>query len=158
AALTQATFDMRERAVLRHTDNITGIDFSPDGHTLATASWDGTARLWDTDTGEERASLEHEGVVESAAFSPDGRTLATASRDGKAQLWDAATGQQRTSLQHQTQYVREAVFSPDGRILAIRFDEYGSSSSLSRHPVRLVDPATGTDFAVLEHPDSINSI
>jgi WD40 repeat protein len=158
AALTQATFDMRERAVLRHMDSINGIDFSPDGHTLATASWDGTARLWDTDTGQERASLDHEGVVESVAFSPDGRTLATASRDGKAQLWDVATGQQRTSLQHRTQYVRGAVFSPDGRILAIRSDEYASSSSPSRYPVRLLDAATGTDFAVLEHPDSINSI
>jgi WD40 repeat protein len=31
-----------------HTNNVTGVAFSSDGHSLATASADSTARLWET--------------------------------------------------------------------------------------------------------------
>ena len=52
----------------------------------------------------------------------------------------------------------EAVFSPDGRILAVKSDEYASAPSPSRYLVRLLDATTGTEFAVLEHPDGMNTI
>jgi dipeptidyl aminopeptidase/acylaminoacyl peptidase len=51
--------------------------FSLDGRTLATASRDGYARLWDVDTGQQRAVLRYEGKVADIAFLPDGRTAVT---------------------------------------------------------------------------------
>ena len=33
-----------------HTARVASVDFSPDGSTLATGSWDGAARLWNMDS------------------------------------------------------------------------------------------------------------
>ena len=52
-----------------------------------TASWDGTARIWDAENGNEFAVLKgHTGRVFSAAFSGDGKRVVTASDDTTARL------------------------------------------------------------------------
>ena len=70
--------------------------FSPDDKMLATASFDGTARL------ENTATLSQVGIsitadssrIYSVAFSPKGTILATGSADGTARLWDTDTHRQ----------------------------------------------------------------
>ena len=70
-----------------HSDQVLAVRFSPDGKTLATASSDGTAKLWQLD-GSLITTLEgHSDWVNEVRFSPDGKTLATASLDGTAKLW-----------------------------------------------------------------------
>ncbi len=41
--------------------------------TVATASADSTARVWDSQSGEEIVRLNHDSVVNAVSFSPDGQ-------------------------------------------------------------------------------------
>jgi len=107
--------------LLGHTDAVHSFSVSPDGKTLATASFDGSARLWDTATGEPVGEpfIGHAGRVLFAAFSPDGRTLATGATDAKVLLWDVPTHTQLGGpLVGHSNWVRVAEFSDDGKTLA----------------------------------------
>jgi WD40 repeat protein len=102
--------------LLRHSDQVHFVAFSPDGRTAVTSSPDGTARLWDADTGEPRgAPLRHEGGVMQVAFSPDSRLVITASLDRTARLWEVGGGRPRGEPLRHRGPVRSVAFSPDGR-------------------------------------------
>jgi hypothetical protein len=108
-----------------HTSSVRSVVFSPDRRTLATASYDHTARLWDVHDPHQPHSLAtltgHTNYVNSVVFSPDGRTLATASDDRTAWLWDVHDPSQphplATLIGH-TGAVYSVVFSPDGNTVA----------------------------------------
>jgi WD40 repeat protein len=75
--------------VLRgHQDQVTALAFTPDGRTLASASWDRTVRLWNLAAGVEVAVLSgHSGKVQALAFSPIGQVLASGTDKGEVLLW-----------------------------------------------------------------------
>ncbi|MCE9604822.1 MAG: protein kinase [Planctomycetia bacterium] len=86
---------------------------------LATASRDGTVKLWDAATGAPRATLSgHERHVLALDFSPDGKTLAAGDDAGCLILWDVATARPRHTLRGHAQGIYDVAFSPDGRVVA----------------------------------------
>lgn len=87
-------------AASRHKEFILSIDISPDGSKLATASRDGTARVWNSDSGRSLIDpLSHNGEVQLVRFGPDGKLLATAgSLDRLVKVWNVADGTLRCTL------------------------------------------------------------
>jgi len=115
--------------------------FSPDGQWVATASLDGTARVWEVMKGRVVAVLAgHTAVVNAIAFSPDGRWVVTASGDNTARVWDVGTGSTVAVFRGHTAEVRSAAFSPDGnRVVTASLDE----------TARVWEAATGREVLVL---------
>ena len=98
-----------------HTDRVVSVAFSPDG-TLASGSWDGTARLWNIETRRQEARLQqgsHDARVSSVAFSPEGNILAAVSTS--TGLWDVVTEQRIANLRGVGQ-PSAAAFSPSGTL------------------------------------------
>jgi WD40 repeat protein/serine/threonine protein kinase len=92
----------RLRDCLDHQGAVRSVAWDPAGRSIATASDDASARLWNPETGQPVGHpLVHAGPVLTLAYSPDGKTLATASQDQTARLWNAASGlAQGEAMQH----------------------------------------------------------
>jgi WD40 repeat protein len=117
-ALQQAVYKVRERNRLQgHSNTVAGVSFSPDGLMLASASSDGTVKLWNRSGKEIKTLRGHTAEVYSAIFSPDGQTLASASADGTVKLW-SRDGVLRSTLKGHAGEVFKVSFSPDGELIA----------------------------------------
>jgi WD40 repeat protein len=113
----------------RHTATVTRLAFSRDGKRIASASWDGTVKVWDTVTGQELLNLRgHRAAVYAVAFSRDGKRLASAGgkKDvfipekgaGEVILWDPDTGKEVLTFKEHAHWVHDVAFSPDGKQVA----------------------------------------
>ncbi len=66
-----------------HTSTVSRLAISPNGTRLATASYDGTAKIWDLATQQPLLTLfTNANHFTQIAFSPDGKRLATGTWEG----------------------------------------------------------------------------
>ena len=110
----------REVGTLRgHSRAINRLVYSPDGQRLASASHDGTVKLWDAASGALVRTLNaHGSGAWGVAFSPDGRRLASCGSDATVRLWDAVSGQELLALSGHAGPVHTVAYSSDGRRVA----------------------------------------
>jgi WD40 repeat protein len=114
---------------------VLAVEFSPDGKTLASASYEdvlaaralkgdgpkvvGVVKLWDHSTGKLKSVCRgHTIYVYALAFSPNGQTLATGSFDSTGKLWDVATGREQATFRGHQAHIYKVAFSLDGKLLA----------------------------------------
>lgn len=107
------------RYLTGHKDGVHALDFSPDGKRIVTASHDGTAAVWETESGKQIHSLVgHQGAVYGAAFSADGERVATAGLDGLVLVWDVASGDLIAMLEGHSQGVMVVESLADGSVIS----------------------------------------
>jgi WD40 repeat protein/serine/threonine protein kinase len=110
-----------------HAGSVLQVAFSPDGMQLASASVDGTIKIWDAQSEPEARTL----AGHTGRFSPDGKWLASASYETTFTVWDTTTGQE---IQRFPASTWGLAFSPDGKSIA---------SSAEKDSARLWDVASG---------------
>ncbi len=102
-----------------HTKPVSAVAFSPDSAHLASASIDGTTRVWNLLSGTTLrvlTSAPTKQPVASLVFSPDSEMLVAANRSG-ARVW-AWRRDARLVLDGHRSFAYTVVFSPDGRLIA----------------------------------------
>jgi WD40 repeat protein len=121
------------QTVDNYTTRVTGLAFSPNGKTLATASgvFPLTVLFWDLDHSTVLQRLEDLGSGSEysylpTVFSPDGQFLAV-----RGDFWSLPTGERLTQFEQELASVSQAgpywasvsAFSPDGKSLALGYLE-----------------------------------
>ena len=101
---------------LRHSREINAVAFSPDGQRLATASSDGTVKIWDLGNGHEILSYAgHTDKVRCLAWSVDGTFIASAGMEKNIKIWDVKTGKDKQLIQANGEFVSSIALSKDGK-------------------------------------------
>src|SRR5262249_39797996 len=99
-----------------HTDPVYAIAWSPDGKTIATASFDNSVRLWDAATRKEIKKYEgHSKMVLSIAIAPDGKHILSGSQDKSAKIWDWPVSGPLKTFAGQPAAVQALAVKPDGK-------------------------------------------
>ncbi|MDE0021100.1 MAG: Ig-like domain-containing protein [Candidatus Poribacteria bacterium] len=139
------------QTLIRHSDEIYSVAYSPDGQKIAGGSDDGTIRIWDVSDGSLIRTLRgHTDGVESVAYSPDGTRIVSGGDDNAVRIWNADTGALLQTLREHTDEVPSVAYSPDGQKVA---------SASSDRTIRIWDVNAGSRIRTLQrHTDGVESV
>lgn len=101
-----------------HEDRISSLAFSPNSQILVSTSHDGTARIWETKTGNCRRILSDEnGFFFDVKFSPDSKQMVSMDME-KICLWNTDTGEKMHTLYSDGKVSSSVAFASNSKLLA----------------------------------------
>jgi WD40 repeat protein len=104
------------RTLSGHRGPVMAVAVSRDDRHAVSASEDGTAIVWDLESGRALRRLEgHTNWVWAVAITPDGTTVITGSTDGSLIVWDLHTGEARQQLIGHEGWVKCVAITSDGQ-------------------------------------------
>ncbi len=139
-----------------HGDQVYALSWSAASGMLASASADGTVRIWDAGSGStvHVLSMPEKAPAFSVDWSPDGTKLVAGTLAGTVELWDAQTGQ------HLVTWVGPALNKPVGKrnpfaVWGVAWSPDGHTVASTRYDMHVLvwDVAAGRLRASLT-PDS----
>ena len=108
------------RKLTGHTGPILDIAFDPTGTSLATASRDGSSRVFELETGKETQVFSGFGDLRNVAYSPDGSTLVFTNYGGDLRLWNVSKPpQELEKFSYSVRPITGIAFSPEGRRIGL---------------------------------------
>jgi WD40 repeat protein len=119
---------------------VTSLQLSPDGQDLLISS-DGSASIWDVETGENRVRLDHDGAyLNTAIWMPDGRHVVTGGRDRIVRVWEVADGTKVREFHGHTSAINDLKLLRGGEVIV---------SASKDGTIRLWDAVRGGELAQL---------
>jgi WD40 repeat protein len=139
-----------------HTHRLSALSFGNDGRSLATASFDRTLKIWDTETGKVlRSWTAHIGIIPGLSFSPEGKRLASSGGEDKVvKIWDPMTGREILNLRGHASTCYCVAFSPDGRQLA----SAGGDGTIRIWDATPTKPSEAMESAICKHDGEVWSV
>ena len=134
-----------------HTSWVHGVALTSDGRRAVSASWDGTLRVWDLESGRTVRTIEaHSNWINGVALTPDNGRAISASADRTLRVWDLESGELVRSLEGHADRVNAVAVIP-GCNHAI--------SASSDGTLRVWDLQSGQSLLTLEgHSATVNAV
>ncbi len=150
--------DRPEAELKGHTDWINAIDFADDGKTLASASRDRTAKVWDATTGKDLQTFKgNPSNVKGLAYEQNIVYASTGkfskekkAWEGEIKAWDVKSGKDTKTLVGHSDEIECLALSKDGKFLA---------SGSQDQTAKIWDLASGKDVQTFKgHTGAIQGV
>ena len=147
--LQYAIYGTLERNRLKHENTVTGVNYTPDGQSIASVSKDKTLKIWQVN-GALLHSITHPCTLLDLAISSDSQHIVTVGDDPQVRVWSIHGNQTSPHLaqRHQSDKFSRVAITPDANYIAA-----ATSNDSQDTEVIIWSVKSGKILKILKFPD-----